>query len=47
MHVFSSSLSNKSLDFVGQHFNRDKKFKTCEYLKDELSLTTKNLNSFK
>ena len=39
MHVFFSSLSNKGLNFFGQLFDRDRKLKTCECLKDEFSLT--------
>ena len=38
-HVFFSSLSDKGLNFFGQLFDRDGKLKTCESLKDELSLT--------
>ena len=44
-NVFFSSLSDKGLNFVGQLFDRDKKLKTCESLKDELSLT--NSKKFK
>ena len=36
---FFSSLSDKSLNFVGQLFDRDGQLKTCECLKDEFSLT--------
>ena len=32
-------MSDKGLNFVGQLFNIDGKLKTCERLKDELSLT--------
>ena len=42
---FFSSLSDKGLNFVGQLFDRDRKLKTCESLKDELSLT--NSKKFK
>ena len=44
-NVFFSSLSDKGLNFVGQLFDRDEKLKTCESLKDELSLT--NSKKFK
>ena len=44
-HVFFSSLSGKGLNFVGQLLDRDGMLKTCEYLKDELSLT--NSQKFK
>ena len=40
-HVFFSSLSDKGLNFVCQFFDRDEKLKTCECLKDELSLTNR------
>ena len=32
-------MSDKGLNFVGKLFDRDGKLKTCECLKDELSLT--------
>ena len=43
--VFFSSLSDKGLNFVGQLFNWDGKFKTCEFLKDEFFWT--NSEKFK
>ena len=38
-HVFFSSLSDKGLNFVDQLFDRTGSSESCEYLKDELSLT--------
>ena len=42
---FFSSLSTKDLNFIGQLFDRDGKLKTCECLKDGLSL--RNSEKFK
>ena len=44
-HVFSSNLSDKGLNFVGQLFDRDGKLKTCDSLKAEFFLT--NTEKFK
>ena len=34
-------MSDKGLNFVCQFFDRDEKLKTCERLKDELSVTNR------
>ena len=47
-HAFFSSLSDKGLNFVGKLFNRHRKLKTCDCLKEEFSLTnSKKFHYFK